>query len=74
MAPTGRASRLRVAQLKAYDQGFADFFQNLSQHGINTGNTLFVVTADEGDHFAGGAPSPNNCEGVRYSVHLQPNW
>ena len=53
-----------VAQLKAYDQGFADFFQNLSQHGINTGNTLFVVTADEGDHFAGGAPSPSNCDGV----------
>src|ERR1700722_3933537 len=53
-----------VAQLKAYDQGFADFFQNLGEHGINSGNTLFVVTADEGDHFAGGSPSPSNCDGV----------
>jgi hypothetical protein len=53
-----------VAQLQAYDQGFADFFQSLSQQGINPGNTLFVVTADEGDHFVGGTPSPSNCDGV----------
>jgi hypothetical protein len=25
---------------------------------------LFVFTADEGDHFVGGAPSPANCDGV----------
>jgi hypothetical protein len=53
-----------VAQLKAYDQGFADFFQNLSAHGINASNTLFVVTTDEGDHFVGSSPSPANCDGV----------
>jgi hypothetical protein len=41
-------------QLKAYDTAFENFFQNLQQHGIDKHNTLFVVTVDEGDHFAGG--------------------
>jgi hypothetical protein len=41
------------AQLAAYDQAFADFFSNLAAHGIDKSNTLFVVTVDEGDHFAG---------------------
>jgi hypothetical protein len=53
-----------VAQLQAYDQGFADFFANLSANGINPSNTLFVVTANEGDHFVGSSPSPSNCDGV----------
>jgi hypothetical protein len=53
-----------VAQLKLYDQGFADFFASLAAHGIDSSNTLFVVTADEGDHFVGSAPSPANCDGV----------
>ncbi len=53
-----------VAQLKSYDQAFADFFQRLENDGINKSNTLFVFTADEGDHFVGGAPSPASCDGV----------
>lgn len=53
-----------VAQLQAYDQGFADFFRRLYKDGINPGNTLFVVTADEGDHFVGGSPNPANCNGI----------
>jgi arylsulfatase A-like enzyme len=50
------------AQLKSYDDAFAAFFQNLAAHGIDKSNTLFVVTVDEGDHFAGGTgtPDPNN--------------
>src|SRR5262249_11393953 len=32
--------------------------------GIDKSNTLFIVTADEGDHFVGGAPSPVGCDGV----------
>src|SRR5205085_2717186 len=40
-----------VAQLKSYDQGFADFFARLANDGINKSNTLFVFTADENDHF-----------------------
>ena len=53
-----------VAALKAYDDAFGKFFTRLSNDGINQSNTLFVFTADEGDHFVGGAPSPANCDGV----------
>jgi hypothetical protein len=53
-----------VAQLKAYDKAFGQFFARLAQDGITKGNTLFIVTADENDHFAGGSPSPANCDGV----------
>jgi hypothetical protein len=45
-------------QLVAYDAAFETFFQNLAAHGIDKSTTLFVVTADEGDHFAGGAGIP----------------
>ncbi|HEU5199235.1 MAG TPA: hypothetical protein VFU32_06340 [Ktedonobacterales bacterium] len=53
-----------VAQLKAYDQAFGEFFDRLAKDGINKSNTLFVFSADENDHFVGGAPSPANCDGV----------
>jgi hypothetical protein len=41
------------ANLKAYNTAFATFFQRLADDGITPSNTLFVITADEGDHFAG---------------------
>ncbi|HEY7834289.1 MAG TPA: hypothetical protein VIG30_12010 [Ktedonobacterales bacterium] len=53
-----------VAALKAYDTAFGQFFTRLANDGITSNNTLFVFTADEGDHFVGGAPSPANCDGV----------
>ncbi len=53
-----------VAALKAYDTAFGQFFTRLANDGINKSNTLFVFTADEGDHFVGGAPSPADCDGV----------
>jgi hypothetical protein len=53
-----------VAALAAYDEAFNRFFTRLAADGITRDNTLFVVTADEGDHFVGGAPSPANCDGV----------
>ena len=53
-----------VAALKSYDNAFAAFFTRLAKDGINKSNTLFVFTADEGDHFVGGAPSPTGCDGV----------
>jgi hypothetical protein len=53
-----------VAALKSYDTAFGQFFQRLANDGINKSNTLFVFTADEGDHFAGGAASPAGCDGV----------
>src|SRR5262249_55643823 len=53
-----------VAQLKEYDTAFQKFFARLAARGIDKSNTLFIVTADEGDHFVGGAPSPGGCDGV----------
>src|SRR5207244_9289688 len=53
-----------VAALRAYDDAFNKFFTRLAADGINKNNTLFIFTADEGDHFVGGAPSPANCDGV----------
>jgi hypothetical protein len=57
------------AQLKAYDDAFAAFFTRLAAHGIDKSNTLFVVTADEGDHFAGGVgtPDPANPGALTYT-------
>ena len=52
-----------VATLAAYDDAFNKFFTRLAADGINTSNTLFVFTADEGDHFAGGTPT-SPCDGV----------
>ena len=52
-----------VAALKSYDDAFNAFFTRLASDGLNSSNTLFVFTADENDHFAGGTPS-NACDGV----------
>jgi len=60
----GPGSAGYVAALAAYDDAFDKFFTRLANDGINRGNTLFVFTADEGDHFVGGPPSPSNCDGV----------
>ena len=49
-------------QLAGYDQAFAAFFERLAAHGIDKSNTLFVVTVDEGDHFAGGVSSRRHLE------------
>jgi hypothetical protein len=43
-----------VQALREYDDAFATFFSRLQHDGINKNNTLFVFTADENDHFAGG--------------------
>jgi hypothetical protein len=51
-------------QLRAENAAFGTFFSDLAARGITTANTLFVITADEGDHFVGSAPSPANCNGV----------
>ena len=51
-----------VAALKAYDDAFAAFFARLAADGIDKSNTLFVVTADENDHYAG--EQATGCDGV----------
>jgi hypothetical protein len=54
-----------VAQLKTFDTAFGKFFARLKRDGITRDNTLFIVTADENDHFAGGSPTPAGCDGIR---------
>jgi hypothetical protein len=51
-----------VAALKSYDDAFGTFIDRLASDGINKSNTLFVVTADENDHYAG--QQAQNCDGV----------
>jgi hypothetical protein len=54
-----------VEQAAQYDQAFAAFFTELAGHGIDKTNTLFIVTVDEGDHFAGATtPTPAGCDGI----------
>jgi hypothetical protein len=60
-----------VAQLAAANEAFGKFFARLAQDGITKDNTLFIVTADENDHFVGGAPSPVNCDGVHVPCTYQ---
>jgi hypothetical protein len=62
-----------IAQLKAYDDAFAAFFARLAADGINKNNTLFVVTADEGDHYAGGVGIPQPDGSLGYS-HTNCSW
>lgn len=52
------------AQLKEYNAAFTAFFQRLASDNITPSNTLFLITVDEGDHFAGGAPLNPGCDGV----------
>jgi hypothetical protein len=56
-------------QLASYDAAFQAFFARLAAHGIDKSNTLFVVTADEGDVFAGGTgtPDPANPGSLTYT-------
>ena len=42
-----------LANAASYNTAFAAFFTRLAADGITPTNTLFVVNADEGDHFAG---------------------
>jgi len=60
-----------VAQLRAYDAAFATFFERLARDGITPANTLFTVTTDEGDHFAGGPGTPAGCDGIRTACTYQ---
>jgi hypothetical protein len=53
-----------VAQLKAYNEAFYNFFARLKRDGLDETNTLFVFTTDESDHFVGSDPKPDNCDGI----------
>jgi hypothetical protein len=64
-AAAGPGDTTYVAQLKAADAAFANFFSRLQNDGITPANTLFAVSTDEGDHLAGTQhPTPAGCDGV----------
>jgi hypothetical protein len=52
------------SQLAQYNAAFQAFFTRLAADGITKANTLFLVTVDEGDHYAGGAPLNPGCDGA----------
>jgi len=64
-AGLGPGSATYESQLNQENAAFGTFFAGLAKAGITKANTLFVITADEGDHFVGGPPSPANCNGVQ---------
>lgn len=59
-----------VAALHNYDNAFNTFFQRLNADNITPANTLFVISAEENDQFAGAnvgravQPTPAGCDGV----------
>ena len=61
------------AQLKAYDDAFAAYFPRLKNDGIDQSNTLFMITVDEGDKFAGGIGTPQADGSLGYT-HANCSW
>jgi hypothetical protein len=53
-----------VAQLAAYNEAFGKFLARLKADGITPDDTVFIITADENDHFVGQAGTPAGCDGV----------
>jgi hypothetical protein len=66
-AGLGSGTPTYQSQLQRENAAFGTFFKDLAAAGITKANTLFVITADEGDHFVGSAPSPSGCNGVTVS-------
>jgi len=72
-AALGSGSACYIAQAQYYNQAFGTFFQRLAADGITPQNTLFVVSADEGDHEAAAnvgraiQPTPATCDGATVS-------
>ena len=68
--PIGPGDACYVANAKAYDAAFATFFDRLAKDGITKQNTLFLISSEENDQFAGAnagratAPTPPGCDGV----------
>jgi hypothetical protein len=66
-AAQGPGESCSQQQIANYNAAFGAFFKNLAAHGIDKSNTLFVVTVDEGDHFAGGVGTPQSDGTIAYS-------
>ncbi|HEU5362859.1 MAG TPA: hypothetical protein VFU56_05920 [Gaiellaceae bacterium] len=59
-------------QLADYNTAFDTFFKRLAKDGIDKSNTLFLVTVDEGDHFAGAQVTPDSQGTATYSHTFCP--
>jgi hypothetical protein len=72
-AALGSGSACYIAQAQYYNAAFGTFFKRLAADGITPANTLFVLSADEGDHEAGAnvgravTPAPAGCDGATVS-------
>jgi hypothetical protein len=53
-----------VQTLRQYDDAFSKFFTRLANDGITPANTLFFITAEEGDHVVAANPTNPGCDGV----------
>ena len=68
--PIGPGDSCYVSNAQHYDAAFATFFQRLAADGITPANTLFVISSEENDQFAGAnanrasKPTPLGCDGV----------
>jgi hypothetical protein len=68
--PVGPGDSCYVSNAQHYDAAFQTFFQRLEADGIRPDNTLFVISSEENDQFAGAnagraaAPTPAGCDGV----------
>ena len=68
--PVGPGDSCYVSNAKAYDAAFAAFFDRLQKDGITPANTVFLISAEENDQFAGAnvgrasQPTPAGCDGI----------
>src|SRR4051794_36209967 len=68
--PVGPGDSCYVTNAQHYDQAFQTFFTRLAADGITPANTLFVISSEENDQFAGAnvgratQPTPAGCDGV----------
>jgi len=76
--PVGPGDSCYVTNAQHYDAAFQTFFQRLQADGITPANTLFVISAEENDQFAGAnvgratEPTPAGCDGVTVACHYAP--
>ena len=68
--PIGPGDSCYVSNAQHYDQAFQTFFTRLAADGITPANTLYVISSEENDQFAGAnatrasKPTPAGCDGV----------
>jgi type II secretory pathway pseudopilin PulG len=77
--PVGPGDSCYVTNAQHYDQAFQTFFQRLQADGITPANTLFVISSEENDQFAGAnvgratVPTPAGCDGVTTPCNYPSN-